>query len=333
MKINSEFCLLEQEIEFFVKLLDELTDENHYLTTVQIINLLEERYSISSHRTTIAQDIDVLKKIGMDIDCIPSTQNRYRILSRRFDNAELKLLIDAVASSKFISKRKSTSLAERLSSLTSTYEAEKLKRNISVENRIKSENELTLLIIDAINEAINQKKQIRFQYFRYNEKKKRIPKWDGYWYQMSPHRLVWNGDYYYVLGYYEKYDAVVSYRVDRIVRPPEIMGEDALPMPKGFNLDRHINSMFRMYSDSAERIQVKLLCDNDLMDAIIDRFGKSVKTKRMDEGHFETDVAVAVNSVFFSWIFGFGGKVKIAAPEVVSEQYAAMVRAAAKGLE
>ena len=315
---------------YIARVLEELTDENHYLTTVQLISLLEERYGITTHRQTIHQDIEVLKTAGMDIDCISSTQNRYRLLSRRFDNAELKLLIDAVASSKFISKKKSASLAERLSSLTSSFEAEKLKRNISVESRIKSENELTILIIDAINEAINLKKQIRFQYFRYNEKKKRIAKWDGYWYHMSPYRLVWNGDYYYVLGYYEKYDSVVSYRVDRIVGPPQIMEEDALPMPKGFNLDRHINSMFRMYSASAERIPVELICDNDLMDAMIDRFGQNVKTKKVDENHFETDVAVAVNSVFFSWIFGFGGKVKIAGPENVKQQYAEMVLQAAE---
>ena len=104
-------------------------------------------------------------------------------------------------------------------------------------------------------------------------------------------------------------------------------------MPKGFNLDRHINSMFRMYSASAERIPVELVCDNDLMDAMIDRFGQNVKTKKVDESHFETDVAVAVNSVFFSWIFGFGGKVKIAGPENVKQQYAEMVRQAAEGLD
>lgn len=318
---------------YIAKLLEELTDENHYLTTNQISQLLEERYGMTSYRATIAADMEILKNVGMDIDCIPSTQNRYRLLSRRFDNAELKLLIDAVASSKFISKKKSASLTNRISSLTSSFEAEKLKRNISVENRIKSENEQILLIIDAINEAINHKKQIRFQYFHYNEKKKRVQKWDGYWYHMSPHRLIWNGDYYYVVGYYEKYDSIVSYRIDRIVSRPEIMEEDARPMPKGFNLDRYINSMFRMYSDSAERTLVKLVCKNDLMDAMIDRFGPSVKTRKVDNEHFEADVSVAVNSVFFSWIFGFGGKVKIVAPETVKEQYAAMVRSAAEGLE
>ena len=311
---------------FIAKLLLELTDEDHYLTTVQLISLLEERFGITTHRQTIHQDIEVLKTVGMDIDCISSTQNRYRLLSRRFDNAELKLLVDAVASSKFISKKKSVSLTERLSSLTSSFEAEKLKRNISVESRIKSENELTILIIDAINEAINQKKQIRFQYFHYNEKKKRIPKWDGYWYHISPHRLVWNGDYYYVLGYNEKYDSPSSYRIDRIIGPPEIMETDAMPMPKGFNIDRYINSMFRMYSASADRTPVELICENDLMDAMIDRFGQSVKTRKVDESHFETDVTVAVNSVFFSWIFGFGGKVIISGPANVKEEYKQMVQ-------
>jgi hypothetical protein len=107
------------------------------------------------------------------------------------------------------------------------------------------------------------------------------------------------------------------------------MEEDALPMPKGFNLDRHINSMFRMYSASAERIPVELICDNELMDAIIDRFGKNVKTCRVDDEHFETDIVVAVNNVFFGWIFGFDGKVKINKPETVKRQYTEMIRKAA----
>ena len=154
---------------YIAKLLEELTDENHYLTTVQIMRLLEERYGITTHRQTIAQDIEVLKTVGIDICCIASTQNRYKLLGRKFDDAELKLLIDAVASSKFISKKRSEVLAAKLASLASNYKADELKRNISVESRVKSENEQTLLIIDGINEAINRHKQIRFQYFRYND--------------------------------------------------------------------------------------------------------------------------------------------------------------------
>ncbi len=318
---------------YIAKLLEELTDEDHYLTTMQISNLLEERYGMTSYRQTIAKDMEILRTVGMDIDCIPSTQNRYRLLSRRFDDAELKLLIDAVASSKFISKKKSEVLAGKLASLSSSFKAEELKRNVSVEGRVKSENELTLLIIDAINEAINKGKQIRFQYFHYNVRKRPEEKWKGYWYHTSPYRLVWNGDYYYVVCWNDKYNNISTFRIDRMLSIPQISEEDSVPMPKRVNIDKVINSVFRMYAVNAERVPVELLCENAIMDAMIDRFGKNVKTKMIDEGHFMAEVSVAVNDVFFGWIFGFGGKVKIASPEDVKTKYASMVHNALKGLE
>nr|MBQ6241341.1 WYL domain-containing protein [Lachnospiraceae bacterium] len=317
---------------YIAKLLEELTDEDHYLTTVQISNLLEERYGITSYRQTITKDMEILRTVGMDIDCIPSTQNRYRLLSRRFDDAELKLLIDAVASSKFISKKKSEVLAGKLASLSSSFRADELKRNISVESRVKSENELTLLIIDAINEAINKGKQIRFQYFHYNAHKRPEEKWKGYWYHTSPYRLIWNGDYYYVVCWNDKYGNISTFRIDRMLSRPEIMEEDVAPMPKRVNIDKLINTVFRMYAVNAERVPVELLCDNSIMDAMIDRFGKNVKTKAVDETHFLAVPSVPVNDVFFGWIFGFGGKVKIVSPETVKEKYAAMVKNAVETL-
>jgi len=317
---------------YVAKLLEELTDEDHYLSTVQLQNLLEERWGIKPYRQTIPHDIEVLRQAGMDIQMIPSTQNRYSLISRRFDDAELKLLIDAVASAKFISKKKSEVLTSKLAKLASSYKAAELNRNISVESRIKSENELTILIIDAINEAINKGKQIRFQYFHYNVRKRPEAKWDGYWYHTSPYRLIWNGDYYYVLCWNDKYNSISTYRVDRMVSRPEIMEENAVPMPKRVNIDKYINTVFRMYAVNAERVPVELLCENAMMDAMIDRFGKTVKTKIVDPDHFLAEVAVAVNDVFFGWIFGFGGKVKIAGPENVKEQYTEMVRMAAENL-
>lgn len=317
---------------YVAKLLQELTDEDHYLSTVQLQNLLEERWGIKPYRQTIPNDIEILQKAGMDIQVVASTQNRYSLISRHFDDAELKLLIDAVASAKFISKKKSEALAAKLAALASSYKAEELKRNISVESRVKSENEQTLLIIDAINEAINKGKQIRFQYFHYNVRKHTETKWDGYWYHTSPYRLIWNGDYYYVLCWNEKYGNISTYRIDRMVSRPEIMEEDVVPLPKRINIDKYINTVFRMYAVSAERVSVELLCENAMMDAMIDRFGKNVKTKVVDPEHFQTDVAVAVNDVFFGWIFGFGGRVKITAPEQVKEKYAEMVKQAAKRL-
>ena len=223
-------------------------------------------------------------------------------------------------------------LAGKLASLSSSFKAEDLRRNISVESRVKSENELTLLIIDAINEAINKGKQIRFQYFHYNVHKRPEEKWKGYWYHTSPYRLVWNGDYYYVVCWNDKYNSISTFRIDRMLSRPEISEEDAVPMPKRVNIDKVINSVFRMYAVNAERVPVELLCENAMMDAMIDRFGKNVKTKTVDEGHFTAEVSVAVNDVFFGWIFGFGGKVKITGPEDVKARYVEMVQNVAKEL-
>lgn len=316
---------------YLSKILLERTDESHSLSTSDLMAILEEEYHICSHRTTIVADIETLIEFGLDIQITKSRPVQYNVLSRKFDYAELKLIIDAVESAKFISKKRSTQLVEKVTSLAGLNKAEELKRNISVERRIKSENEHTIYIIDAINEAINQGKQIRFQYFQYNVKKERKPKFEGYWYRLSPYRLVWNGDYYYVVGYYDKYDKVISYRVDRMVAAPEISEEDSLPLPKGFDLDHYLNSMFHMFS--TEREVVNLICDNDCMDALIDRFGEDVKTYAYDMEHFRAEIEIAVNNVFYSWIFGFGGKVEIMSPEKVKKNYVDMIRKAAQSYD
>ena len=152
------------------KILFECTDEDHYLTTSQMLDILEKQYNIPTHRTTIPNDIAILKEFGMDIQVVRSAQLRYNLVSRDFDYAELKLLIDAVASSKFISKAKSENLTTKIAALAGQNKAEELKRNISVERRIKTDNEKVLFIVDAINDAINRGKKIRFQYFEYNVK-------------------------------------------------------------------------------------------------------------------------------------------------------------------
>ncbi len=187
-------------------------------------------------------------------------------------------------------------------------------------------------IIDVVNEAINTGKQIRFQFFQYNVKKVRKPRHDGSWYKLSPYRLVWNGDYYYVVGYYEKYQQVVSFRVDRMVSHPEILEEDIIPMPKGFDLDQHLNTMFHMFS--TKRQKVELICDNDVMDAIIDKFGEDVETYAYDMGAFKAVVEIATSKIFYMWVFGFEGKVRIQGPEDVKEKYSRMLeRASANTIE
>lgn len=313
------------------KILYERTDYDHSLTTAQLVKILEDEYKMPTHRTTVGYDIEMLKSLGMDIQCVKSTQNKYNVLDRYFLDSELRLMIDAVASARFIPASQSKKLIEKISKLAGQNAAERMVRNVSVERRIKGSNKKIMGIIDAINEAITQKKQITFQYFEYNVKKERKPRFDGYWYRFSPWRLVWNGDYYYIVGWYEKYKKVMNYRVDRIVSNPKILEEDAIPMPKEFDLDKYINTMYHMFS--SERRTVELICNNSVMDAIIDRFGEDVTTYACDMENFRAVVEVAVNNVLFSWIVGFGGLVKIKSPDNVKEEYSSFVMRAYDALE
>lgn len=316
---------------YVAKMLNERTDEEHYLTIAQIMDILEKEYGISTSRGTVGDDIKALQEFGMEIEVKPSTQNRYYLIGRKFDLPELKLLIDATESARFITKEKSDMLVKKLASLSSSNNASALTRNIDVENRIKAENEKIYYIIDALNEAINRKKKVSFQYFTYNVKKQKKLKYDGFTYVFSLYKLIWNGDYYYVVGYSEKHKGIGSFRLDRMARQPNVLDEDAANPPKGFNLNTYLNSMFRMYN--GQRKEIELICDNDVMDAIIDKFGKDVKVLANDMKSFRVIVNTAVGSVFYSWVFGFGGKVRIKAPESVKDEYAVMVKSAAAILE
>lgn len=316
---------------YLAKILYEQTDEEHFLTTAQLIQILEEQFEIKAHRQTIKAEIELLKQFGLEIEEVKSTQNRYNLFGRRFDAPELKLLIDAVESSKFITAGKSKELVEKISSLTSTHVASSLRRNVSCEGRIKPGNERIYIIIDAINDAINKNKKISFQYFQYNVKKEKKLKRNGEPYVITPLHLVWNGDCYYMVGVYEYKQRLGSFRVDRIAKCPTILEEEGTPAPEGFNIDEHINTTFHMFSSARE--EVELVCDNDVMDSIIDRFGEDVTTYANDMTSFRAVVNIAVSHVFYSWVFGFGGKVKIKGPDNVKKKYAEMLNAAVTGLE
>ena len=313
------------------KILYERTDYDHVLTTAQLTKILEDEYQMPTHRTTIPSDIEMLRNLGMDIQTHRTNHNiEYNVLSRYFEESELRLMIDAIASARFISKKQSKDLIEKISKMAGKNASERMIRNVSVERRIKGSNQKVMGIVDTINEAITQKKQISFQYYAYNVKKERKPKYDGYWYKFSPWQLVWNGDYYYIVGWYEKYNKIMNYRVDRIASNPRILEDNAIPAPRGFNMDKYINTMYHMFS--SERRTLELICNNSVMDAIIDRFGEDVVTYACDMENFRAVVEVAVNSVLFSWIVGFGGLVKIKSPDDVTQGYIEFVKKAYSSL-
>lgn len=315
---------------YVAKMLYEQTDEEHYLTIAQIIDQLKTQYGISTSRGTVGEDIKALQEFGVEIEVEQSTQNRYYLIGRRFELPELKALIDAVESARFIPKEKSSALVDKISLLASPFEIPKLVRNVDVENRIKAENEKIYYIMEALNDAINDKKKVSFQYYTYNRNKERIAKHNGEVYVFSPYKMIWNGDYYYVVGYSKKHGSIGSFRVDRIVTTPQILAEEQYEPPKDFDLNEFLNSMFRMYN--GERKQVELICDNDLMDTIIDKFGKDVDVSVYDDDSFKATVTTSVGNVFYSWIFGFGGRVYINSPEDVKSDFSKMVAAAAASL-
>ena len=311
---------------YLIKILKDKTDEEHFLSTAQLCQILQEQYGIETHRVTIKRDIELLQQAGIGIQSVRSTQNLYNYIDRDFDVAELKLLIDAVVSSKFITQSKSEDLAAKLSALAGEYRSSELKRNMNCEGRIKLGNEKIYFIVDTINEAINAGKKISFQYFNYNVRKEKKLKKDGEPFVITPLHLIWNGDYYYMIGVYEYKQRLGSFRVDRIAKCPTILDEAGTPAPDDFDISTYLNTTFRMFN--SERASVELICDNSVMDTIIDRFGEDVTTYANDMTSFRAVVDVATSHVFYSWVFGFGGKVKIKGPQEVKDAYAEMIKTA-----
>lgn len=311
---------------YIARILYERTDEDHVLTTNELIEILEKEYKINAHRTTIREDIKVLEQAGLDVKTIKSTQNRYHILSRTFDIVELKLLIDAVESSKFITDKKSGELIKKLQGQASIYNLDTLKSNLKAYSRFKPNNEDIFYITDAINTAINAGKKISFQYFYYNIRKEKKLKNNGERYTFSPYYLIWDGDCYYMVGYSDKHKSIGNFRVDRIFKQPAILDEPAESSPRDFDINDYIKTSFRMYN--SEHKEVELICDNSTMDSVLDRFGMDIQTYANDLSSFRAIVNIAVSHVFYAWVFGFGGKVRIKAPENVKDEYIKMVKEA-----
>ena len=309
-----------------LELLRDETDEGHPLSTVQIEKLLSERWQIETYRITIQKDIAALVAAGYGIETIRSTQNKYYFSGRLFELPELKLLIDAVESSKFITEKKSRILTEKLTTLAGRSEAGQLRRNISIADRIKAGNEQIYYIMDALNDAINARRKVRFLYFEYDGRKRRKLKNDGTPYVLSPYTLTWNGDFYYVVGYSEKHGKIATFRVDRIHAVPEVLPEKAVPRPRQYSIGDFAEKAFQLFD--SDHARVELLCEDAMMSTVLDHFGDKVKTQKVDEDHFTFTAEVSVSPTFFAWVFEFGGKIKILSPQSVKDAYAELVRKA-----
>lgn len=294
-----------------LRFLYQQTDEAHAVTVSEMIEYLKSK-GIPSVRQTVYTDLEALDTAGIDIVQIKSTQNRYFIGSRIFEYPELKMLVDAVASSKVISAKKSQALIQKLGQLTSIQQAEQLQRLASLSSRVKPHNEKVYYIIDSIQTAILDQHQISFQYYEYTPEKKKILKHDGYRYILDPYALEWKNDHYYLIGYSHKHKGIAHFRVDRLTSV-ELLDSKFQPMPD-FDVAAYTNKMVDMFAaEHAE--QVKLLCSNELMRVIIDHYGEDIEISPYDDTHFTVIIEVNPSGTFYGWVFKFMGKIRILSPQ------------------
>ena len=303
----------------------EKSDEAHRLSTNDLLEMLE-REGISTNRKSIYDDIETLKEWGMDILYTKEKPAGYYVGSRKFELPELKLLVDAVQSSKFISEGKSRSLIKKLESLCSRYQAGSLQRQVFVSGRVKTMNEAVLYSIDAIHEAIGRNRQISFRYFDYNVKKEKVFRHNGKVYEVSPVGLLRSDESYYLVALEQGEKR--HYRVDRMAGL-QVTDHPRAPGCEALDMAAYTRSHFGMFS--GQERQVKLRCPNRLSHVMLDRFGLDTMLIPDGPDHFTLTAAVAVSPQFFGWLFGLGAEVELLEPEEVRQQWRQQLEQALEG--
>ena len=304
------------KILYILDYLQRNSHEDKPIRTAELLNMLDREHRISCDRKTVYSDVAALQEFGVDIVSVPGKNGGYYIASRNFELPELKLLIDAVQSSKYLTEKKSRELIEKLCTQCNEHDANLMRRNVLVSGRVKSMNETIYYNVDAIQEGITRNKQITFRYFdwdlggkrRYREKE----------YLASPYGLCQDNENCYLLAYSERHGAT-AYRVDRM-SDIQLSDKARIPCPEltGKALNDHANRLFQMFS--GESIDVKLRFHRDLINVVIDRFGKDTMLIPDGDSHFNFTVRVEVSPMFLSWVIGFGNKAQILYPASVVEQ-------------
>jgi len=307
------------KIMYIADILRNETDEEHPITTKELIEKLDAM-GISAERKSIYDDISQLIDYGMDIVILEGRPGGYYLASREFELAELKLLVDTVQASRFITQKKSRELITKLETLTNKANAKRLQRDVYVADRNKTENEGIYYAVDMLHEAINMNKQISFHYFEWNTKKEQVLRRDGKVYTVSPWFMTWENENYYLIAFDEESDDMKHYRVDKMLHL-SIVERKRMGRWKAekYDIAAYSKHVFGMYA--GDETTVNLVCENSLAGVCIDRLGRDVAMRAEDETHIRVRTNVSVSPQFFAWVSGFGGKMVIATPENVREDY------------
>ena len=306
------------------RFLEEHTDEAHPVSIAGIITHLKTK-GIAASRKTITLDIAELVESGIDVVCKPGSPHKYYIGARHFKLPELKLLVDAVRASRFIPTKKADALINKLAATVSHHQAGELHRSLYTDTSARPAGGSLFATVDLLHTAVNTEKKIKCKYIEWNAEKKRVYKHRRQEYDFSPYGLVWNDDRYYVVGWSDNHEKVITLRVDRIAAP-KLTDTDAALKPEGFDMAYYAESVIHMYDGPVR--EVTLLCENEMMRHVIDRFGVKVNTEVIDTEHFIARVLVAASPTFFAWVFTFRGGIRIAEPTDVASAYKEMAQTA-----
>ena len=308
------------KLYYLSRIMLEKTDDDHMIDMSEIKTALEA-YGVTADRKSLYDDLEALRVLGVDVIGEKVGRNYYyHVGGKQFEIAELKLLVDAIQSSKFITEKKSKELIKKLTDMASHYEATQLKRQVVVQGRVKTMNESIYYFVDDVHRAIAENKKIRFEYMKWNEQKKMVRRKDGS-YIVSPWALTWDDENYYLIAFDEEAGCIKHFRVDKL-KSIEVLDElrEGKEEFKAFNLAKYAKMSFGMFGGKSTK--VKITFDNEMAGVFIDRFGRDISIYPADKkGWSEITVDVAMSDQFLGWIFALGPKVKILSPEDVVDRY------------
>ena len=309
---------------YLMQYLMQHSDEAHPVGISQMVEMLAA-HGILAERKSLYGDLEALREFGLDVVQTRGKTVGYYIGTRDFELPELKLLVDSVQSSKFITQRKTLALIRKIENLASVHDAVLLQRQVYVRNRVKSMNESVYYNVDEISSAITADKKIRFLYFEYTVKKEKRYRHDGAFYEVSPYALMWDDENYYMLAYDAATETIRHYRVDKMAQISALDSfRDGKEAFKKVDMSAYSKKVFGMFAGKAENVRLRF--SNHLAGAVIDRFGRDVMLIREDDEHFSVSIEAVVSPQFYAWVFGFGTEAEILSPRHVREGMADMAK-------
>lgn len=311
----------KMKLLYLLKILTEQSDEEHCLSTQELISRLAS-YGINAERKSIYDDIECLIRFGYDIVSVKARGGGYYLAGREFELPELKLLVDAVQASRFITQKKSRELITKIEKLAGPYEGKQLQRQVFVAGRVKTENESIYYNVDRIHKAIQDNVPVTFTYLSWNVKKELTPRRQGKKYRISPWALAWQDENYYLIAYDDEEERIKHFRVDKMSHITELTGE----IRKGveafgeFDIAAYTNRTFGMFGGEEQIVTLKI--PESMVGIILDRFGKEIDIRRAGPETVSVRIKAAVSRQFYGWLTGLGAEISVTGPEQVRTGYA-----------